>query len=166
MNFSTLRRNLVVIFVFIALLIAVVPVGATPPANEVEGVFTTQIFTDETCTSPVGFCSVGTVTGDIEGAVDVALTAANFTEIDGIPTLVYATNITITSNNGTISGVSNGTINLITNELNAVFELNSGTGFYTNRRGVLTVSGTSNPATGLEVLPFTGTLSVMPPGQS
>ncbi len=161
-----MRRNLTAVFVFISLLIVIVPVAAAPPAQAIEGVFTTTIFTDASCTSPVGFCSAGTVTGDIEGDVDVALTTATFTEIDGIPTLVYSTNITITTNRGTTSGVSNGTINLITSELNAVFELTEGTGYYTNRQGVLIVSGTSNPATGVEVLPFTGTLTVVPPGQS
>lgn len=165
MKSSTIRRSTVLIVVLIALFTAVLPVAANPPESAVAGTFVTYIFTGPDCNSPVDYCSAGTVTGDITGDVDVALQTAYVTEIDGVPTFVYSTNITITAHNGTWSGVSNGTISLVTSELNAVFELTSGTGYYTNRRAVLTVSGTSNAETGEEVLPFTGTMSVVPPGQ-
>ncbi|GAB5493213.1 MAG: hypothetical protein Phog2KO_34280 [Phototrophicaceae bacterium] len=166
MKTSFKRFSVLAFIVIMSLTISLVPVNASPPVRTVEGVFTTQAFSGPDCASPVDFCSVGTVTGDISGDVAVELQTAEFTtDENGTPILIYSTNITITSRNGTISGISNGTINLVTSELNAVFELNSGTGYYRNRRGTLTVSGTSNPQTGEEILPFVGTLSVVPRSQ-
>lgn len=164
---NAIRRTTMIIFTLIALMLVIVPVAAQPPSNDITGVFTTIIDTNPaTCASPVGFCSNGTVTGDIEGDVEVVLSSAVFgADENGIPTLFYSTDITITAQNGTWSGVSNGQINLFTNGLTAVFELTEGTGFYTNRVATLNVIGTSNPETGVEVLPFTGTTAVVPRNQ-
>lgn len=153
--------------VSLALLVALVALGTMPAAAQttrvaVTGTFFTQVFTGPNCASPVNFCSFGTVEGDLTGTVDVALQTAEFTDfVDGNPTkFVYSTDITITNPEGTLTGISNGTIDLFTSALTATFTLNSGTGAFEGTTGVLTVNGTSNPATGEEILPFTGFLDV------
>ncbi|MEO0563856.1 MAG: hypothetical protein AAF125_17255 [Chloroflexota bacterium] len=136
---------------------------ADPPPKAVSGTFQTQSFSGDGCNSPIDLCSSGIATGDLAGDVFVSITTSVVNVgADGVPFSDYTGTISITANNGTISGTIAGSINLLTGELNSTVNLTEGTKKYKKRTGTLSVNGVFDLATGAEFDNYAGTIQVNP----
>lgn len=156
-----MHKSILKLIAIFALLLAVAPAFAQPPARSVDGNFIIQA---TPCDQGIGTCGVGTATGDIEGDVFVVLNT--FVTDPNTFITSYTGTISISSRRGNVSGTITGGQLIPTGpttvSLSSTVTFTDGTGFYNNRRGTLSVTGSIDLATGQEFDSYSGFLQVQP----
>jgi len=155
-SFKHWRLSVVILLVAI-LAVAVGVAGANPPPKPVSGEFIVQSFP---CDQGVGLCSAGQATGDLSGDVFVVITSSS-PSADGTLNN-YTGTITITRNNGTLSGTIAGSVTVPGGDLNSTVNFTDGTKKYRVRTGTLNVTGFFDFATGAERDQYNGSIQVNP----
>jgi hypothetical protein len=129
---------------------------ADTQAISVQGTLASTQVTGSACPSPIGLCTAGTLTGDLEGTF--FYTAASLTVLpDGI-TGVFLGTLVITTHSGTITEQDLTTASLVTGALTDIDTIESGTNRWEGATGVINVQGSFNFATGVGASTYAGTV--------
>lgn len=117
-----------------------VPAGAAP--ERVNGHFSVQLATGSECSSPVGVCMAGSVSGRIMGAFSFTATSVTTADADG-PVVVTTGDATVDTADGTINCKLTGTLQLGGDgPFVSLCVVNGGTGGWAGATGYLRTSGT------------------------
>jgi len=135
-----LLLGLALVLIFTTL-VALSPAAAEEKITQVSGNVTQTLFTTG-CTSPVGLCGSGTITGDVNGTLVGIIDSITFIPPTGTPTAVALTGtLTVTTEKGVLSG-SLYTVQQLANDFTvATFTITDATRGYKGTTGVITLTG-------------------------
>jgi hypothetical protein len=141
-----MRKGFTLVAAAVAAL-ALAGVAAAKECKPVSGTFSAvNVFPPE-CTSPVGFCTRGTLTGDLDAGYEFSQTAA--TVAFPFVTFTGASTITRTHGGAQLFGSDLGTINLVDQTFTTIVNVVGGTKQYEGASGQIVATGNLT-ATGTE----------------
>jgi hypothetical protein len=112
------------------------------------GEFTSTLVPPPECASPVGICTHGVLTGEIEGTYDFVITEMNCPDPTSPNDCTYAGDSIVTTDKGIIitvdTGVMQGTVLPFLAEFTTTAEFVGGTNRYKNASGVFVATGLLN----------------------
>ena len=149
-----------IVGVWLILLSTLISSGAAWAKNDckpVQGKFRSQTLPPNECTSPVGFCTKGALTGALAG--DYEFVAQQFIPANEItvPAANFYTGFSyVYTRRGQLYLTDTGALDLAEGRVSALLTVTGGSGIFERKTGYLYVYGASDPATGVNAGRYRG----------
>ncbi len=124
--------------------LALAGVAAAKDCKPISGAFVADSLTGPACASPVGFCTHGTLTGDLRASYDFVQLSTVF-QPPALLTFTGASTIVRTHGGATLYGSDTGSIDLAAGTFTTVVQIVGGTKQYEGAAGQIVATGNLTP---------------------
>ena len=146
---SNLRKAQVMFFLLLCLSLTSGIASAENSCFPVSGRFESQNVFPPECTSPVYFCTSGSLTGALWGDYDLVVDKFISPEEPSIPSISFYTGFSsVSTHRGELFLTDAGALDGQTGNVSALLKATGGTGYYENATGYLYVYGAADLAVG------------------